>query len=91
LFKLDDPKNNYKNVIHAFFLALAITIAEPSTVLPLMVHYFSDSVIMVGLFASLLRGGAIVIQLYVAFHAQTYKRVLPFYKTYSNISIAKFQ
>jgi len=78
LFKLDDPKNNYKNVTHAFFLALAITIAEPSTILPLMVHHFSDSVIAVGLFASLLRGGAIVIQLYVAFHAQAYKRVLPY-------------
>ena len=78
MFKIDDPKNNRKNVTHAFFLALAITIAEPSTVLPLMVHHFSDSVIIVGLFASLLRGGAITIQLYAAFHAQAYKRVLPY-------------
>jgi len=65
-------------VSHAFFLSLAITIAEPSTVLPLIVSYFSDNIIMVGLFASLLRGGAIVIQLYAAFHAQAYKRVLPY-------------
>ena len=78
MFKIDDPKNNRKNVIHAFFLALAITIAEPSTILPLMVHHFSDSVIIVGIFASLLRGGAIVVQLYAAFHAQAYKRVLPY-------------
>ena len=78
MFKIDDPKNNIKNVIHAFFLALAITIAEPSTVMPLMVHHFSDSVIIVGVFASLLRGGAIIIQLYAAFHAQAYKRVLPY-------------
>ena len=78
MFKIDDPKNNHKNVTHAFFLALAITIAEPSTILPLMVHHFSDSVIMVGIFASLLRGGAIVIQLYAAFHAQAYKQVLPY-------------
>jgi len=78
LFKIDDPKNNHKNVTHAFFLALAITIAEPSTILPLMVHHFSDSVIIVGIFASLLRGGAIVIQLYAAFYAQAYKRVLPY-------------
>jgi len=78
MFKIDDPKNNTKNVTHAFFLALAITIAEPSTVLPLMVHHFSDSVIIVGIFASLLRGGAITIQLYAAFHAQAYKRVLPY-------------
>ncbi len=78
MFRLDDPKNNYKNITHAFFLSLAITIAEPSTILPLMVHHFSDSLIMVGLFASLLRGGAIVVQLYAAFHAQAYKRVLPY-------------
>ncbi len=78
MFKIDDPKNNYKNVTHAFFLALAITVAEPSTVLPLMIHHFSDSVIIVGLFTSLLRGGAIMIQLYAAFHAQAYKRVLPY-------------
>lgn len=78
MYKIDDPKNNYKNVAHAFFLALAITIAEPSTILPLIVHHFSDSLIMVGIFASLLRGGAIVIQLYAAFHAQAYKRVLPY-------------
>ncbi len=78
MFRVDDPKNNYKNVVHAFFLALAITIAEPSTILPLMVHHFSDSMIIVGIFASLLRGGAIMIQLYAAFHAQAYKRVLPY-------------
>jgi len=76
--KIDDPKNNTKNVTHAFFLALAITIAEPSTILPLMVHHFSDSVIVVGIFASLLRGGAIMVQLYAAFHAQAYKKVLPY-------------
>lgn len=78
MFKIDDPKNNRKNVTHAFFLGLAITIAEPSTVLPLMVHHFSDSVIIVGIFASLLRGGAIMVQLYAAFHAQAYKKVLPY-------------
>lgn len=78
MFKIDNPKNNHKNVTHAFFLALAITIAEPSTVLPLMIQHFSDSVIVVGIFTSLLRGGAITIQLYAAFYAQAYKRVLPY-------------
>ncbi len=78
MFKIDNPKNNYKNVVHAFFLALAITIAEPSTILPLMVHHFSENVVIVGIFASLLRGGAIMIQLYAAFHAQAYKKVLPY-------------
>ena len=78
MYKIDNPKNNYKNITHAFFLALAITIAEPSTVLPLIIHHFSDSVVMVGVFTSLLRGGAITIQLYAAFHAQAYKQVLPY-------------
>lgn len=78
MYIIDNPKNNQKNVAHAFFLSLAITIAEPSTILPLMVHHFSDSLIIVGLFASLLRGGAITIQLYAAFHAQSYSRVLPY-------------
>ena len=78
MYKIDNPKNNYKNVAHAFFLSLAITIAEPSTVLPLIIEHFSQSVVIVGLFVSLLRGGAIIIQLYAAFHAQTYKRVLPY-------------
>jgi MFS family permease len=78
MYKIDNPKNNYKNVAHAFFLALAITIAEPSTVLPLIIEHFSDNVVIVGLFVSLLRGGAIIIQLYAAFHAQAYKRVLPY-------------
>jgi MFS family permease len=76
-FKLNDPKNNLKNVLHAFFLALAVTIAEPSTVMPLMLSYFTANTAIIGLYSSLLRGGAIVVQLYAAFHAQTYKRVLP--------------
>ena len=40
MYKQDNPKNNYKNVVHAFFLSLAITIAEPSTVLPLIIEHF---------------------------------------------------
>jgi MFS family permease len=78
VYKIDNPKNNHKNVTHAFFLALAITIAEPSTILPLIIHHFSESVVMVGIFTSLLRGGAITIQLYAAFHAQAYERVIPY-------------
>lgn len=78
MFKLNDPKNNFKNVAHAFFLGLAITVVEPSTVLPLMVHHFVESTIVIGLFATLLRGGAIVIQLYAAFWGQSFRRVLPY-------------
>jgi MFS family permease len=45
-----------------------------------MVHHFSDSTIIVGIFASLLRGGAVVVQMYAAFHAQAYTRVIPYFK-----------
>lgn len=78
MFQIDNPKNNLKNIAHAFFLGLAITVIEPSTILPLLVHHFVDSAIVVGIFASLLRGGAIVIQLYAAFYSQSFKRVLPY-------------
>jgi len=71
-------ENNLKNILHGFFLAVAMSVAEPSTILPLIVHHFSESVILVGVFASLLRGGAIVVQLFAAFYAQTFKRVMPY-------------
>ena len=78
MYKIDNPYNNYKNIAHAFFLSLAVTIAEPSTILPLIIHHFSQNVVLVGFFISLLRGGAIIIQLYAAFHAQEYQKVLPY-------------
>ena len=70
--------NNAKNAIHGFFLSLAVTVAEPSTILPLIVYHFSSDIILVGVFASLLRGGAIAVQLFAAFYAQSYSRVLPY-------------
>jgi len=69
--------NNAKNAIHGFFLSIATTVAEPSTILPLIVHHFSSNLILVGLFASLLKGGSIAAQLFAAFHAQSYHRVMP--------------
>lgn len=72
--------NSYKFILQGFFFAGAMAIAEPSTVLPLIVHYFSGSNVLVGTFSSLLRGGAILMQLYAAFHAQSYPTVLPFLK-----------
>jgi len=71
-------ENNIKNILHGFFLAVAMAVAEPSTILPLIVHHFSESVILVGVFASLLRGGAIAVQLFAAFYAQGYKKVMPY-------------
>jgi MFS family permease len=75
--KLIDLKSNrYKFAIHGFFVSSGIHVAEPSTILPLIVNYFSNSNILLGFFSSLIRGGAIVMQLYTAFYAQTYTRVM---------------
>lgn len=64
--------------MHGFCISLATTIAEPSTILPLIVHHFSSSHILVGLFASLLRGGAVVVQMFAAFYSQSLPRVMPY-------------
>lgn len=75
-FQIDSKPNHRKNVLHGFFLAVSTTIAEPHTILPLIVSYFGGGSILVGFFSSLLRGGAIVVQLYAAFHAQSYPKVI---------------
>jgi MFS family permease len=80
LYKNNYKENNLKNILHGFFLAVAMTIAEPSTILPLIIHHFSQSVMLVGLFVSLLRGGAIIVQMFAAFYAQTFKLVMPYLK-----------
>lgn len=74
--KVDLPSNRLKIILHGFFYSGGIGIAEPSTVLPVIVNFFSQSSILIGLFSSLLRGGAVLMQLYAAFYAQTYKKVL---------------
>ncbi|MFA6137011.1 MAG: MFS transporter [Sulfurimonas sp.] len=73
---MDKFSNHVKNVLHGFFLSVGTTIAEPSTILPLIVNYFGGSSLLVGFFASLLRGGAIVVQLFAAFQAQSYPLML---------------
>ncbi|RLA79792.1 MAG: MFS transporter [Epsilonproteobacteria bacterium] len=75
---MDKFSNHIRNILHGFFLTIGTTIAEPSTILPLIVNYFGGSSMLVGLFAALLRGGAILVQLFAAFKAQSYKRMLPF-------------
>ena len=71
-------ENNIKNIMHGFFLAVAMTIAEPSTILPLIIHHFTQNVVIIGIFVSLLRGGAILVQLVAAFYAQAFKKVMPY-------------
>ena len=74
--KVDLPSNRLKIILHGFFYSGGIGIAEPSTVLPVIVNYFSNSSALIGLFSSLLRGGSVIMQLYAAFYAQTYHKVL---------------
>ncbi len=75
---MDKHSNHIKNVLHGFFLSIGTTIAEPSTILPLIVNYFGGSSLLVGFFAALLRGGAIFVQMFAAFQAQSYSLMLPF-------------
>jgi len=72
--------NSLKFITQGFLFAGAMAIADTSTVLPLIVDYFGGSKVLVGTFSSLLRGGAILMQLYAAFYAQSYSKVLPYLK-----------
>lgn len=75
---VDTKGSNLRNILHGFFLAVAMTIAEPSTIFPLIISYFTDNAVIIGLFAALLRGGSVAIQMYAAYHAQGYKKVMPY-------------
>jgi MFS family permease len=74
---IDRTASRIKAVMHGFFLSITTTIAEPSIILPLIVNHFSGSSFLVGLFSSLLKGGAILVQLVAAFGAQSYPRMMP--------------
>lgn len=75
---VDKFSSNIKNILHGFFLSVAITIAEPSTVLPIIIEHFSSSTVLIGIFTSLLKGGSILAQLFTAFYAQSYRKVMPY-------------
>ena len=73
---IDLRSNRLKFIAHGFFVSSGIQVAEPSTILPLIVSHFSQSNVLLGFFSSLIRGGAIIMQLYTAFYAQAYTRVM---------------
>ncbi len=75
--KLNLFSNHIKNVVHGFFVSVAVTVAEPSTILPLIVHYFSQSTVLVGVYTFLLKGGSILVQLVAAYFIQSHKIILP--------------
>lgn len=68
--------NRLRFILQGFFFTSAMAVAEPSTVFPLIVNHFSDSKVLVGLFTSLLKGGAIVMQLWAAYHIQNKASVI---------------
>ncbi len=67
---INNNQNKKRIIVQGFLLAGAMALADQSVVLPVIVKYFSNSNTMVGIFTSLLRGGAIIMQLYAAFHAR---------------------
>jgi MFS family permease len=75
---MDRRSNHVKNILHGFFLSIGTTIAEPATILPLMINYFGGSPVLIGFFSGLLRGGAVLMQLFAAYKAQHYARMLPY-------------
>lgn len=75
---VDQSSSRRKAVAHGFFLSITTTIAEPAVILPLILHYFGAGALLVGFLSSLLKGGAIIVQLFAAFGAQSYQRVMPY-------------
>ena len=47
---MDKFSNHIRNILHGFFLSIGTTIAEPSTILPLIINYFGGSSLLVGFF-----------------------------------------
>lgn len=75
---IDSKSSRIKAVTHGFFLSITTTIAEPAIILPLILNFFGASSLIIGLLSSLLKGGAIIVQLFAAFSAQSYTRVMPY-------------
>ncbi|MDP1785674.1 MAG: MFS transporter [Sulfuricurvum sp.] len=75
---IDTRSSRIKAVAHGFFLSITTTIAEPAIILPLILNFFGASTLLIGLLSSLLKGGAIIVQLFAAFSAQSYTRVMPY-------------
>jgi MFS family permease len=85
--KLDTKASHYKNVIHGFAVSIATTVAEPATILPLIITYFGGGSLLIGFFSSLLRGGGILVQIVAAFYAQAYPLMMPYLK---RVFLARF-
>lgn len=76
----DKKSDHVKNILHGFFLSIGTTIAEPHTILPLIISHFGGGSVLIGFFSSLLRGGAVLVQLYAAFYAQSYPKMMKYFR-----------
>ncbi len=74
--QIDLSKNRNRFIAQGFFLAAAVAVADTSTILPLIIDYFKGDEILVGILSSLMKGGAIIMQLWTAFKAQEHGKVL---------------
>jgi MFS family permease len=74
--QLNLRSNRNKFIAQGFFLTAALAVADTSTVLPLIIDYFNGSEVLIGILSSLLKGGAIIMQLWTAFQAQDKSNVL---------------
>lgn len=68
--------NRTRFITQGFFLSIAVAVADTSTVLPLIVDFFGGGKILVGVLSSLMKGGAVIMQLWTAFKAQEHSVVL---------------
>ncbi len=73
---INSKSNRRKFILQGFFLSVAVAVADTSTVLPLIVDFFGGGKVLVGVLSSLMRGGAVIMQLWTAFKAQEKPLVL---------------
>ncbi|MEA2043647.1 MAG: MFS transporter [Bacteroidota bacterium] len=76
--KINLKSNRNRFIIQSFFLVAATASVEPATVMPLIVDYFNGSEVLTGLLMTLMKGGAVVMQMWAAFHARNKPRVIPY-------------
>lgn len=67
---MDKFSNHVKNMPMVSFGNERLLPERPSTILPLIINYFGGSSAACRFFATLLRGGAVVVRLFAAFHAK---------------------
>ena len=82
---LNDSKINLKSnsnrfILQSFFLVAATASVEPSTVMPLIIDHFGGGEVLTGTLMSLMKGGAVMMQMWAAYRVQNKNRVLPYMK-----------